>query len=218
MTSIKALIFDLEGVIVDSETIWVPADIAFLKQNGIKITNDEYQKKIKPLLMGLSLFDGITLLQNKYKFKGDLKDLLNQRKEIVLQFYKNISFIPGFEDFYNSLNENYSTAIATSSEKMFIKLVDEKLNLSKLFNGNIFSIEDIGFISKPDPAIYLHTAKAISINPKVCVVIEDSPNGVLAAKRAGMKCIALTTTIPKEKLSDADLIVDSYTEINLSKL
>lgn len=218
MTSVKALIFDLEGVIVDSEIIWVPADIAFLKQNGVKITNDEYQKRIKPLLMGLSLPDGVTLLQNKYKFKGDLKDLLSQRRKIVLHFYKDISFIPGFEDFYNSLNENYSTAVATSSERIFIKLVDEKLKLSKLFNGNIFSIEDIGFISKPDPAIYLHTAKAISINPKKCVVIEDSPNGILAAKRAGMKCIAITTTTPKEKLNDADLTVDSYTEINLSKL
>lgn len=217
MSNAKAIIFDLEGVIIDSEPLWTKADLAFLKHHGIIVDFEEYEELIKPVLMGRAIPEGVKIYQKRYKLKGTHKQLVAQRKTFVRNLFMELPFIDGFFQFHNQIKNKHITAIATSLERSFLGPADLKLGLSKLFNGNIFSIEDIGFISKPDPAIFLYAAKSISVNPQNCIVIEDSPNGILAAKAAGMRCIVLTTTTPRGKLNSADLIVDSYQEIDLNK-
>ena len=71
---------------------------------------------------------------------------------------------------------------------------------------------------KPDPQIYLVTAEKLGVAPAHCVVFEDAPAGVAAAKAAGMLCVAVTSSVDRDKLSDADLIVDSLAEVSLAKL
>ncbi len=213
---IDTVIFDLEGVIIDSEPLWTKADVKFLKSNGIEITAKYSESCLKPKLMGRALTDGADYLKRKYGLQGSVEGLAQERRECFRSLLgKQVSFMPGFAKFYRTLG-NYRTAIATSLERQFFNAIDKKLALGKLFGGNVFSIEDIGFVSKPNPAIFLYAAKMLESKPQNCLVIEDSPNGILAAKRARMKCIALTTTTRKDVLSRAhpDLIAGSFPEVS----
>lgn len=216
MTSIEAIIFDLEGVIIDSEKyVWDKTSEIFLGRRGFT-----YKKAvIKPLMMGRTLAEGVRIWQQFYHLDGSLEELTQERREIAAELFGvDIPFIPGFMDFYQSIQGKHQTAIATSLEKQFLDALDRRLHLSAIFNGHIYSIGDIGNISKPNPDIYLYAAKKLGVSPSVCVGIEDAPNGIEALKRAGMKSIALTTSTSRENLSGADLIADSFSQIVLEKI
>jgi beta-phosphoglucomutase-like phosphatase (HAD superfamily) len=209
--SINTIIFDLEGVIIDSVHLWDKGQEEFLARKGFVYDKD----KIKHLLTGSSLADGMKVMQNFYGFQGELENLIQERSEIMRNLFKvELEFIPGFENFYNSIRNNYKMSIGTSLEREFLSVVDKKFGLSNMFGKNIFSVSDIGGLSKPNPAIFLHAAKMVSSLPENCVVIEDSPNGIDAAKKAGMRSIGITTTYASEKLKDANFVVDSFGEIS----
>lgn len=213
---IKAIIFDAEGVVIDSETIWDESQRVFLEKRGIKYNRE----KLKHLLTGQSMIDGVRTMKKLYgkKLKGAEKDLARERIEITYNLFKTkINFIDGFEKFYKKIKENYQTCIATSINKKLLNYVNNKLNLEKLFDNKIFSIEDVENKSKPDPAIFLYSSKKLKVNPKECLVIEDSPTGILAAKRAGMYCVGIATTYKKDKLKKADQIVSSFSKISIPK-
>lgn len=213
--SIESVIFDLEGVIVDTEPLWDQVSIIFLQRRNAAYNRD----RTKPLLMGRTLAEGVRIMQEQYGFGGDVDEQAIERREIARElFSEDVVFIPGFEKFYeNVLGKGLKSAIATSLEKDFLKSIDQRLKLSELFNDKIFSIADVGYKSKPNPDIFLHAASQLSTLPSSSLVIEDAPNGVEAARRAGMRCVALTTSTTREKLMSASLVVDSYTEIDLSK-
>ncbi|OGD89400.1 hypothetical protein A3J17_04810 [Candidatus Curtissbacteria bacterium RIFCSPLOWO2_02_FULL_40_11] len=210
---IKAVIFDLEGVIVDSERHWDKSDTKFLKNHGIKYDS----KRIKPLLMGKNLHEGVKILQGIYDLRGEVEDLVQERRDIIINLYPTTNFIPGFKCFFNKVKKLYSTGVATSIERRFLEIIDNKLGISNLFNNHVYSIADIGFTSKPNPDIFLFVADKIKTKPEECLILEDSPNGIEAAKRAGMKCIALTTSTDRKRLKGADFIVDSYSQIELNR-
>ncbi len=96
-----------------------------------------------------------------------------------------------------------------------LELVDHRLSLSALFENRIYTLVDVGYRSKPNPDIFLYAAQQLRSFPENCVVIEDAPHGIDAARRAGMRCIAISTTYDCEKLQNADVVVNSYSEIDL---
>lgn len=207
---IKAIIFDADGVIIDSEGIWDQEHKIFLGKRGINYN----RSKLKPLLTGLSIIDWVKLMKKLYKIEEDTPSLVNERMECIKNLFTNdINFIPGFMNFYNNVRMNFKTCVATSMNKDLLNYIDKKLKLYELFNNKIFSIDDIGGKSKPDPAIFLYSAKQLGVKPNECIVIEDAPKGIEGAKSAGMQCIAITTTYPKEKLAKADKVVSSFAEI-----
>jgi HAD superfamily hydrolase (TIGR01509 family) len=208
----QAIIFDLEGVVIDSEPIWDQINTEFLTKRNIN--PDVHQIKIHT--MGKTMEEAIAIMMQMYNFKGKLKDLVKERRDIAERLLRSeISFIPGFKGFFKKIKPSYKVAVATSMERLFFRDVDDRLKLTRLFEGHIYSIEDIGFVAKPKPDIFLHAAIKLSVEPKACIVIEDSPNGVRAAKSADMYCIALTTSTSKEKLANADEIAVAYSEINI---
>jgi beta-phosphoglucomutase len=207
---LEAIIFDLEGVIIDTEDVWDDVAVEFLRRHG-RAYNRETTKH---LMMGKNLSDGVLILQELYDFSGDLQALTEERRSIAKELLsKEINFMPGFLDFFDSTAKNYKTAVASSMEKDFIAAVDKRLHLSKLFGEHIYSIQEIGFISKPNPDIFLYAAKKLDVLPEKCAVIEDAPNGIQAAKTAGMQSIGITTSTTKQRLSAADQIVDKFNEI-----
>lgn len=217
MSKTTAIIFDLEGVIVDSEPLWSKADEEFLKRHNIPF--GEYEEFWKPQLMGRSLPEGADMLRKHYGLKGSVEELTQTRRDIVKElFAEELTFIDGFTDFFGSILGLHKLGIATALEKKFIESVNSRLKLTSMFGKHIYSIEDIGFISKPNPDIFLHVAKKLKVDPINCIVVEDAPNGVEAAKRAGMKCIAITTSTTREKLGQADLVIDNYTQVDLNTL
>ena len=212
MADITTLIFDLEGVIINSEPVWEGADNEFLQRRGIVYDIEE----VKPIVMGRSLVDGIRMLQQKYGFGGNPEELAKERRELAREHFKqDIGFMPGFKEFFAATASKYPRAIATALERDFLAAIDAKLHLSEMFNGHVYSIEDIGFVSKPNPDIFLYAAKHLGADPAECLVIEDAPNGVAAARAAGMRCAAITNTVSHERLVGADQIVDTYAAIVL---
>jgi beta-phosphoglucomutase len=209
---IKAILFDADGVVIDTEGIWDKGTVIFLEKRGIQYD----RKKVKSLLTGQSMKDGVKIMQNLYgeKLTGNADDLANERIEIIQKLFRTkIKFIPGFLNFYQKINENYKTCIATAMNRQLLKDVNEKLNLIPLFNNNVYCIDDVGGKSKPNPDIFLYSAKKLGVKPANCMVIEDAPHGITAAKKAGMYCVGITTTYSNKKLKDADQIVSEFKDI-----
>ena len=213
--AIEAVIFDAEGVVVDSERIWDYGQEVFLARRGLRYDRG----RLKPMLTGQSLRDGTRVLERECGLEGDTDKLAAERMEIVRHlFATDVGFVPGFREFFERVRARYRTCLATAMPPDLLALADERLGLTRLFGGQIFTLDDVDQRSKPDPAIFLFASSRLGVDPRACVVIEDAPHGVEAARRAGMLCIGITTTYEPENLAAADLVVSSFDEIDLSAL
>jgi HAD superfamily hydrolase (TIGR01509 family) len=210
----SAIIYDLEGTIINTEVLWDEAAIEFLKRHGHVYDH----LATKHLLMGRTIEQGAVILRDHHGFDGEPAGLARERREIITKLMeRDVEFMPGFKEFHAKVRGEYKTAIATSKEREFLFKVDRGLKLHQYFGDQIYSIADIGFIAKPEPDIFLHAAKMLGAEPAKCLVIEDAPNGVLAAKAAGMDCVGLTGSTTKERLAaaGADQVVDHFSQIKL---
>ena len=209
---IDTIIFDAEGVVIDTEAIWDKGQEIFLRRRGFVYDRE----RIKPLLTGRTLAEGAEIMKQAYSFEGDTETLAQERADVVRElFIHETSFINGFLQFYESVRSRYKTCIATSMDRDLLKFVDQRLNLSALFENRIYTLDKVGYRSKPNPDIFLYAAQQLGSSPKNCVVIEDAPHGIDAAKSADMWCIAITTTYDPGKLEKADFVVSAYTNIDL---
>jgi len=213
MVPIEALIFDAEGVVIDTmRSVWIPADVEFCRRRGF-----DYPEELMGKLAGSSLLDGVRIMKDYHGFDGDDEILVKERLEIADElFQKGVSFVEGFEDFYSK--QSLPAAIGTSLKPKYLDVIKATLPVDQLFNGHVYSIYEIGAKSKPNPDIFLYAAKQLGVEKERCLVFEDAPNGIESARRAGMRCVAITTSFPREALQNATLIVDSYKEINLQYL
>jgi len=212
---VDTVIFDAEGVVIDTELIWDRGQEEFLRRRGLAYD----RAKTKHLLTGRSLVEGVRVLQEQYGFSGDPERLAEERAAIVRDLFdRGIPFVEGFHGFFERVRQTHRTCIATAMAPSLLGAMDQRLGLSRLFGGRIFTIAHVGYRSKPNPDLFLYAARELGSLRESCAVIEDAPHGVEAAKRAGMKCIALTTTFDREKLAAADQVVDSYPEIDLEAL
>jgi len=212
-SSITTIIFDADGVVIDSEKIWDEAQAEFSRRRGLP-----YERaKLKPLMAGRSQAEAIEIFKKEYGLSEDAQSLAAERMELVKRgFEEGVEFMSGFREFFQRVRSDYKTCIATSMPEELLAVVDGRLGLSKLFGDRIFSLIAVGYRSKPNPDIFLHAAKQLGAEPATCLVIEDAPHGVEAARRAGMKCIGLTTTFDRETLNRADRVVNSFAEIDLA--
>jgi beta-phosphoglucomutase len=211
---INAIIFDAEGVIIDTEKMWDRAQEEFLRRRGIRYERMD----IKHTLSGKSQAEAIDIIKTKYGLSGDAQSLADERRELVRrQLEEHVEFVPGFREFFRCIQPDYRTAVATAMPEDLLAIVEARLGLSKLFAGHVYSLVAVGYRSKPNPDIFLHAADRLGVKPANCVVIEDAPHGVEGARRAGMKCIAITTTYDRPALSQADVVLDSFAQINLAK-
>lgn len=207
---IDTILFDTEGVVIDTEPMWDKAQEEFLRRRGVAYNRD----KLKHLLSGRSALEAIEITKAACGITGDTRLLAEERAELVRrQLEEHVGFIAGFAEFFQRVRPAYKTCIATAMAEELLRIVDQRLKLAELFGGKIFSLAALGLRSKPHPDIFLHAARALGSTPETCLVIEDAPHGVEAARRAGMRCLAITTTYNREKLRGADRVVDSFAEI-----
>ncbi|MGA2800783.1 MAG: HAD family phosphatase [Verrucomicrobiota bacterium] len=207
---INTIIFDAEGVVVDTEKAWDKAQVEFLRRRGIVYERN----KIKHLLSGKSQVEAIEILKAECGLTGNVQSLITERMALVKRLLEeHVEFVAGFREFFQRVQPAYRTCIATAMPEDLLAIVDGRLGLSGLFGGRIYSLIDVDHRSKPNPDVFLHAAGRLGAKPENCLVIEDAPHGVEAAKRAGMKCIALTTTYDRQILSNADTVVDSFAQI-----
>jgi beta-phosphoglucomutase len=212
---INAIIFDAEGVIIDTEKMWDRAQEEFLRRRGIPYERMD----IKHTLSGKSQAEAIEIIKAKYGLTGDARALADERRELVRrQLEEHVEFVPGFPEFFQRIQPEYRTAVATAMPEDLLAIVEARLGLLKLFAGHVYSLIAVGYRSKPNPDIFLHAAGRLGVKPENCVVIEDAPHGVEGARRAGMKSIAITTTYDQQTLAQADVVVDSFAQIDLAAL
>ena len=211
----KAVIFDMDGVIIDSEPIHFETDMETMKYLECNISKEELEKYV-----GTTNEYMFSDIKKNYNIEKSVEDIINYRAEIIKNkiVQSDLEPIEGIRELLSELKKkNIPAAIASSSPKDFINVVVSKFKLQEYFKY-IVSGEEVAN-GKPAPDVYLETAKKLGIYPKDCIVIEDSKNGVLAAKSAGMRCIGFQNiNSGNQDLSKANVIVKSIAEIKLSYL
>ncbi len=205
---LKAVIFDAEGVVIDTEPLWDKSQTILMERRGLVYD----RAHLKPLMAGRTILEGVRVMKDYYNLDEDENKLTRERKELIENlFLHDIAYIDGFKAFFEWLETtDLTSCIATSLRKKLMILVEQKLPVRDLFGNAIFHIEDVGNKSKPAPDIFLYAAKEMGITPENCLVIEDSPYGIEAAKSAGMISVGLTTSFDKGVLSEADHVVSDY--------
>lgn len=211
----KAVIFDMDGVLIDSEPLWkIAMEDAFLSV-GCKITRKDFQKTV-----GLRIDEVIEFWYNEIGWKGLSPKELEQRivDKMVELIRENGKPLEGVVETLHYLRENnYKIGLGTSSYTVLIDVVLETIGLRSLFDF-VHSAEHEEY-GKPHPAVYLTVAKELGVKPTECMVVEDSINGVIAGKAAQMKvvCIPEKSHHPNPKLSLADNTFENMREM-LNKL
>jgi len=211
---IKAVIFDMDGVIVDTEPIYFEVDKDILARYGIKITKEDYLQYVGKT--GSEFYGDMMRKHNKNTDYNEIRS--GRYKQIEEAFAKGLQPANGLLPLLEVIKKKgIKIGVASSSTVERINFVLDLLGISDFFNA-IMSGADVKN-HKPEPDVYEAIAEKLGFATNDCVAIEDSQSGVLSAKAAGMKCIALLTEFSAaQDVSSADKTVNSLEEINVNKL
>jgi len=210
----KAVIFDLDGTLLDNNSFHRKTWEAYLKNIEKVISPEEFNAYIN----GRTNKDAIEYIYGRKMSEEESTKYTLEKESLYRKLYKPfIKPVPGLLHFLEILHKkNIPMAIATSGIQPNIDFMFENLPIKHYFKVIVNSSHIMN--GKPHPEIYLKAASQLDISPKNCLVFEDAVVGIRSAKAAGMKVVALTTTHTAEDVHEADLIIKDYTEICLTKL
>ena len=212
--TIKGLIFDFDGLILDTETPDVIAWIKIYQKYGQKFRFENYAYAIGTIFR---MVEPARELQNLVPGL-QAENIFNEWTKLEKSLIENQKILPGIMEYLNDARAlNFQIAIASSSEKPWVLGHLEKLGIQDFFDY-IHTVDETG-IPKPDPALYLKALDSLKLNACEVIAFEDSANGILAAKAAGIFCVVVPNLITKFlNLERADLILDSLANLPLSEL
>jgi HAD superfamily hydrolase (TIGR01509 family) len=209
---IKAIIFDFDGVIVDSEPVHEKAELQTCLEYGMKVPQAEWDN-----FRGTKIENIFSFVSQKYGTgKEPIEKMIEHKIELYLFHALNeLELIPGAYDFLSSLKQQgkYRLALTTSGRLIQQGKILNKFGLTDFFEVIVTS--DDSKLGKPNPEPYLVTVKKLGERPEDCLVIEDSDNGIVSAKGAGCLACGITTSFNEEKLKSvgADLVVNKFEEL-----
>jgi beta-phosphoglucomutase family hydrolase len=211
---IKAVIFDLDGVIVESENAHIEAEKqTFLKYNVLMSTEELHR------YTGTTAKEMFTQLIAKYKLNTTFEEINSQKEKILFRLLEqDAEPTKGVLSFMQELKRRgIRLAVGSSSPRKLADYVLKKLNIAGSFDC-IITVEDVEH-SKPNPETFLKAAKELKLSPSQCLVIEDAKLGIEAAKGAGMKCIGYKNPHSgNQNLSKADIIIDDFSKLDIDKI
>lgn len=213
---LKALIFDMDGVIIDSEPIHFRVEKRLFEDLGLAISDDEHHS-----FVGTTSRWMWSYIKDKYKLNQSIEELVQMEATSYVDHLlsqKDKKPIPGVVDLIQELHgNNVRLAVASSASVRNIEIVLKMFRLERFFEVRVSGDEVRN--GKPAPDVFLRCAKTLGLRPGECIVIEDSKNGVEAAKAAGMKCIGFKNpNSGGQDLSAADMVIGSFLELDYQRL
>jgi beta-phosphoglucomutase-like phosphatase (HAD superfamily) len=212
--NIKAVIFDMDGTVVNTEKAWQQITMHVLRMYlGIENFTQE-QRNFLHTLSGMGLTNAATAVKSYFNLKQSINEITAQKiKATDVYLFKDVEFMEGFEHFHTKLQTvAVPTGLATNADPLTLQKMSQCMELDKFFGSHLYCSGDVGNKHKPDPAVFLHTAQKLGAQPDECVVFEDSLAGFKAAQAAGMKCIALKNNLNHNQLDQVDQAINSYFE------
>lgn len=212
----QAIIFDMDGVLIDSEPLWKIAEVEAFAKVGLDLTFTDCEETV-----GLRIDEVVQMWHDKVKWTSKtVKEVETDIVDILIREIRTQGkALPGvFEALSRFQKAGYKIGLATSSYQRIIEVVVEKLEIAQFFDVMHSAEHEVN--GKPHPAVFLNCANKLNVHPKDCLVIEDSFNGVLAAKSARMKVVAIPEKShqPDPRLIIADTVLDSLHDFSLEEV
>jgi HAD superfamily hydrolase (TIGR01509 family) len=212
---LKAFIFDFDGVIVDSEKYWDS-----LLEEAFKERIPQFKHETLSRMMGQSAHGVVDLLNAEYNLNFTFESYIAMIDTQVMDVYlKKCELMPGLLDLVKRLqSQGVPQAIASSSQRKWVQASVDHFEIRSYFPV-IVTGDDAPGRAKPLPDLYLLAAEKLEVDPAQCIAIEDSKNGTISAKAAGMVCIGLRSDMnPSQDLSAADWVTEDMNQITEEKL
>jgi HAD superfamily hydrolase (TIGR01509 family) len=206
---VQAVVFDLDGVLLDSEQVWDEIREQLVRERG-GIWTDTAQRD----MMGMSspewsgyMHDTLGLAESPEEINAEVVRRMQDR------YARELPLLPGAVDAVRRLAERWPLGLATSSNRPVIETVLDAAKLRPFFAATVSS-EEVAR-GKPAPDVYLEAARRLAVDPARCVAIEDSHNGIRSARAAGMRVIAIPNPHfpPGDALREADVVANSPDEL-----
>ena len=209
MENLKVLIFDFDGVIFDSESLHLQAFNEVLKNHDITISEEDYYKNFIS-------FDDKGVFEKLIDDKQTVDQLIKDKNNFFEKYsIDNGLLFDGVCELIEKLSSKYILCIGSGAKRSEIISILKKFNLESFFEV-IISADDVNY-SKPNPETFQKVIDILNESENIraidCLVIEDTPGGIMAAKSADMYCASITNTFDESLLKDADFIFNSYHEI-----
>lgn len=208
-SNIRAVIFDMDGLLVDSEPVHFKTNQIFYRRFGKRFTNAHIQR-----FLGVRINEEVAQLKKEWGLKPPVETLIEQREALFHDLIKtSLRLASGARSLLLFLKKNnIPMGIGTSAQTWYLELVLQRFHLHHLFFALVAG-DDVAR-SKPHPEVYLKVAQELGVPPSSCLVLEDAVNGVRAAKAAGMCCFAVPGPyLDTSKFTMADGIFPSLIQV-----
>ena len=211
----SALLFDMDGTMVDSMPAHARSWEVFTRRHGIRMPVDEVLKKTT----GRTGVECIRILMGDDVPQQRAEELIGEKEALYREFFgADFREVAGFREFARMAGERgLKLAVATAGDKNNIAFALERLKLARRPDAIVGG--DEGIAGKPEPDLFLEAARRVATPPAACIVFEDAPFGIEAARRAGMRAVAICTTHGPDELSGPHVLaqVPDYKQLMNSK-
>jgi HAD superfamily hydrolase (TIGR01509 family) len=212
---IQAVVFDLDGVLIQSEEVWDAVREAYVRERG-----GRYDEEIQRAMMGMSSTEWSRYLHDAAGIPDAPEEINAEVVRRMLSAYEaELPLIDGAQDAVRRLAAEFTLAVASSSNRPLIDAVLRAAELEPYFDATVSS-EEVAH-GKPAPDVYLEASRRLEVEPTHCAAVEDSHGGIRSAKAAGMRVIAIPNpSYPpdEESLAQADVALDSLADLTHEKI
>jgi len=206
--NIKAILFDMDGVVIDSEKLYSLSEKKLLAQYGVKFDDSDWLK-----IKGCTEEQFYDLVYSKFDITIKRNELISKGRTFLKKtFTEKLKYMDGFNHIHLRFKKKYKLGLVTSTGPELVDHIDGLLSVYNKFDLVINSSDTL--LHKPNPEPYLFAINRLNLKPSECIVIEDSIQGIKAGKAAGCYVIALEGSLENSFLNEADYIISSFYDFN----